>query len=135
MQYERTVAMPKRILLVDDDPDYLLAMRVRLERAGYEVRAAEGVAAAKAQLEQQRPDAAVIDLMMEETDGGFALCHYIKKLDAAIPVIMVSAVESETGLDFDAASPSERSWLKADAFLAKPVRFEQLQRELEKVTR
>ncbi|MBK9118661.1 MAG: response regulator [Phycisphaerales bacterium] len=125
--------MAKRILLVDDDSDYLLSMQVQLERAGYAVTTAEGVASAKAQMAALRPDAAIIDLMMEETDGGFALCYHIKKLDPAIPVIMVSAVESETGLEFDATAPGERSWLKADAFLAKPVRFEQLQRELERL--
>jgi len=125
--------MNKRILLVDDDPDYLLSMQMQLQGAGYEVVTANGTAEARTKLGEMRPDAAIVDLMMEETDGGFGLCHHIKRQDATIPVIMVSAVTSETGLDFDATTSEERSWIKADAFLAKPVRFEQLQRELERL--
>ncbi len=124
--------MSKRILLVDDDPDYLLSMEMQLKGAGYDVVTAEGVAAAKDKLATERPDAAIVDLMMEETDGGFALCHHIKRQDDSIPVIMVTAVTSETGLDFSAASGGS-SWVKADAMLAKPVRFEQLQRELDRL--
>ena len=127
--------MTKRILLVDDDPDYLLSMELQLKNAGYQVTTADGVADAKAWLEENRPDAAVVDLMMEDVDGGFSLCFYIKKKHPDLPVIMVSAVTSETGLDFGARTREERSWIKADAFLAKPVRFEQLQRELDRLTK
>ncbi len=125
--------MSKHVLLVDDDPDFVLSTQTLLESAGYEVTTAEGVAEAKARLSDWRPDVAVIDLMMEEVDGGFSLCHHIKRLDASIPVIMVTAVTSETGLDFGGASGGDRSWIKADALLAKPVRSEQLWRELDRL--
>ncbi|MGB9623816.1 MAG: response regulator [Phycisphaerae bacterium] len=122
--------MAKKILAVDDDPDYLAQLRIELEAAGYEVLAAESSAAAEEILRQQKPDLAICDLMMEHTDRGFTLCHHIKKLDPKIPVLLVTAVASETGMDFDAATSEERSWVKADAVLAKPVRFEQLRREI-----
>jgi CheY-like chemotaxis protein len=61
------------------------------------------------------------------------LCYRIKKQDPTIPVIMVTSVTSETGLDFDATTKEERSWIKADALLDKPVRFEQLQREMNRL--
>lgn len=125
--------MSKRILLVDDDQDFRLSTEMLLQGAGYEVVALPGVGAARTWLAENRPDAAVIDLMMEEDDGGFALCYQIKKLDSEIPVIMVSSVTSETGLDFGTRTEEQRSWIKADAFLAKPVRFEQLQAELQRV--
>lgn len=125
--------MSKRILLVDDDQDYLLSMQMQLQAAGYEVTTAPSVAEAKSQLTEAVPDAAIVDLMMEETDAGFALCYHIKKQAPALPVIMVSAVTSETGLNFDAGPDEGRGWVKADAFLAKPVRFEQLQRELNRL--
>lgn len=125
--------MSKRILLVDDDVDYRMTMELQLKSAGYDVVALPGAKEARTWLETERPDAAVLDLMMEETDAGFALCFDVKKRDASIPVILVSAVTSETGLDFHAGSSAERSWIKADAFLAKPVRFEQLQRELQRL--
>lgn len=125
--------MATRILLVDDDPDYLAQMQAQLEARGYEVAAADGSRAAEALLAEGRPDLAIVDLMMEHTDGGFSLCYRIKKLDPNIPVLLVTAVASETGLEFDAATNEERSWVKADAVLAKPVRFEQLEREIRRL--
>jgi CheY-like chemotaxis protein len=125
----------KTILLVDDDVDFLAQMRVQLEAAGYQVITAAGRGEALDLLksDDRKPDAAVVDLMMEEVDDGFALCHQIKRIDERIGVIMVTGVTSETGMAFDAATSEERSWVKADAVLAKPVRFEQLQRELGRV--
>ncbi len=125
--------MPKRILLVDDDIDFLTSMRAQLEAAGYEIVSAEGVAEAREKFAAGSFDAAIIDLMMEETDGGFALCYELKQKSPDMPVIMVSAVTSETGIRFGASSDEERAWIKADAFLAKPARFEQLQRELDRL--
>lgn len=122
-----------KILVVDDDVDLVLQLQVQLEGAGYEVWPAHSQAEAEELLGQQRPDLAVVDLMMEHSDGGFALCYHIKKLDASIPVVIVTAVRSETGLEFDAKTQEERSWVKADRVLAKPVRFAQLQREIEEL--
>lgn len=121
------------ILIVDDDEDFRAQTRMTLEASGYEVIEADGAEEAEELLRQSRPDLAVVDLMMEHVDGGFALCYHIKKLDESIPVVLVTGVARETGMDFDATTDEERSWVKADAFLAKPVRAEQLQREVRKL--
>jgi len=123
---------PKTILVVDDDDDYRFQTKVQLEAAGYRVLEADGRESAEQLLEQTTPDLALVDLMMEELDGGFTLCYHIKKRNPALPIILITAVTQETGLEFDAATTEERSWVKADAMLAKPVRFDQLQRELER---
>ncbi|MCD4665384.1 MAG: response regulator [Bacteroidales bacterium] len=123
----------KTILIVDDDLDYLAQMEVNLKQAGFNVITADSQARAEEILTGIRPDLAIVDLMMENMDGGFALSYHIKKMDKTIPVIIVSAVTSETGLEFDAATDEERSWVKADEFLAKPVRFEQLIREINRL--
>lgn len=123
------------ILLVDDDPDYLFQQRTVLEGAGYEVVAADGRGQAEEILRSVRPDLAILDLMMEEMDGGFTLCHRIKQVDPAIPVILITGVTRETGLEFDATTGEERSWIKADAILSKPTRFEQLKREIDRLMR
>lgn len=120
----------KTILLVDDDIDFLTLHRLQLEAAGYNVIVAEGQKPAEEVLARVRPDLAVVDLMLEQVDGGFALCYHIKRLAPKIPVILVTAVTSETSLEFDAATPEERSWVQADLMLTKPLRFEQLQREI-----
>jgi len=118
---------------VDDDSDYLAQLSARLKATGYEVTTADGVAAAKERIAEQKPDLAVVDLMMENFDDGFRLCHFLKKADPSIAVILVTAVASETGLDFDATTKEERSWIKADVVLDKPIRFEQLKREMERL--
>lgn len=125
--------MAKKVMAVDDDFDYLTQMQVQLQAAGYEVVTAENVAGAREVLEREHPDLAIVDLMMENVDDGFTLCHDIKQRNAAMPVILVTGVAGETGLDFDATTQEERSWIKADAVLDKPVRFEQLQREIERL--
>ena len=119
--------------MVDDDIDFLTQHRVYLESAGYRVVTAQGQRQAEELLKTTKPDLAMVDLMMEHVDGGFALCYHIKKMDPAIPVILVTAVSSETGLEFDASTKEERSWVKADVMLAKPVRFDQLKREIERL--
>jgi DNA-binding response OmpR family regulator len=125
-----TSAAPKTILVVDDDFDFAQQQKLQLENAGFNVLLADSQRKAEEMLSQIRPDLAVVDLMMEYKDSGFALCYHIKKKDPSIPVILVTAVTSETGLEFDAATEEERSWVKADAMLAKPLRFEQLLAEL-----
>jgi CheY-like chemotaxis protein len=121
------------VLLVDDDLDFLDQHKLLLQAKGFEVLTAESQAQAEELLKTARPDVAVLDLMLEHVDGGFALCYHIKKLDPKIPVILVTAVTSETSLALDAATPEERSWVKADVLLPKPIRFEQLLREINRL--
>jgi CheY-like chemotaxis protein len=121
------------VLLVDDDSDFLYQQRLQLQAAGYAVVAAEGKAKALEVLAAQRPDLAVLDVMMEEPDAGFTLCHAIRKRDPSIPIILVTSINSETGLDIAMATEEERSWIKADALLAKPIRFEQLKGEIDRL--
>jgi DNA-binding response OmpR family regulator len=121
-----TPADAKTILVVDDDFDFANQQKIHLEKAGFNVITADSQRGAEEILAKMRPDLAIVDLMMEYKDSGFALCYHIKKKDPSIPVILVTAVTNETGLEFDAATEEERSWVKADAMLAKPLRFEQL---------
>jgi two-component system, OmpR family, response regulator len=123
----------KTILVVDDDPDYRFSVRLYLEGAGYNVVEADNVEQAHAALDQGVPNLALVDLMMEEMDAGFSLCYYMKKRFPALPIIMISGVAGETNLEFDASTDEERSWVKADALLNKPIRFDQLKRELDRL--
>lgn len=121
------------VLLVDDDPDFLFQQKTQLEAAGFQVVTAAAGQDAEKVLGDRKPDLAVVDLMMENPDAGFTLCYHLRKLFPGTPVIVVSSVNSETGLDFDVATQEERSWIKADAFLPKPIRFEQLKREIDRL--
>lgn len=123
----------RKILLVDDDIDFLAQMQTRLKALQYEVITAEGQKEAETILADTKPDLAILDLMMEQVDGGFALAYHLKQKYPDVPVILCTAVASETGIEFDAATAEERAWIKADVFLPKPVRFEQLVREMERL--
>lgn len=125
--------MSKAILLVDDDPDYLMQTRLQLEAAGYTVHAVESAEEAETWLETNSVDLALVDLMMGTADAGFTLCHRLKQAHPDLPVVMVTAVAAETGLRFDTQSPGEKSWIKADAVLNKPIRVEQLEREMKRL--
>ena len=117
---------------MDDDADFLFQNRVQLEAAGLKVITAPGAGAAEKILADHKPDLAVVDLMMEHPDAGFTLCYHIRKRYPGTPVIVITSVTSETGLDFDVATEAERSWIQADAILPKPIRYEQLQREIDR---
>ena len=125
--------MGHSILVIDDDVDYLIQMRMQLEAAGHQVTTVESADAGRAELAKGRPDLVIVDLMLDEPDAGFALCYQVKRDDPTLPVIMVTAVSNATGMSFDADTDEERAWIKADALLTKPVRFEQLQREMDRL--
>jgi DNA-binding response OmpR family regulator len=124
--------LKKTVLLVDDDVDFLEQHRLFLESENFEVITAQSRSDAEELLKTMSPNLAILDLMMDETDDGFVLAYHIKKKDASIPVILVTAVTSETGLEFDTVG-NEGSWIKADAILPKPIRFEQLKREIHRL--
>jgi CheY-like chemotaxis protein len=122
-----------KILLVDDDEDFLFQHRIQLENAGYDVTTATTRAKAEEAIATCTPDLAILDLMMEQHDDGFVLSHHLKRAFPGLPVILVTAVTSETGLAFEPSSATERAWVGADAMLAKPIRFEQLRREIDRL--
>ncbi len=121
------------VLLVDDDEDFLIQEQSLLERAGFHVVPARNEQEAEQQLDAGPPDLAVLDLMMGTADAGFTLAHHIKRRWPDVPVIVVSSVHAQTGIDFDLSDPRRREWIRADAFLAKPIRFEQLQAEIDRL--
>ncbi len=123
----------RTVLLVDDDSDFLFQQKLQLEAAGFQVLTAAGQQQAEEILAQHRPDLAVVDLMMDNPDTGFTLCYRIRKKDPSIPVILVTSVNSDTGLEFDMGTDEERSWIRADALLSKPIRFEQLKGEIDRL--
>jgi CheY-like chemotaxis protein len=94
----------KRILVVDDDQDFLEQTSMVLQAAGYDVVTAAGQVEAEEALLSANPDLCVVDLMMENMDSGFVLCHTIKRLYPDAPVILLTAVRSCTGLDFQSQS-------------------------------
>ncbi len=122
-----------KILVVDDDPDMTEQLSVLLKAAGYDVTAAGGQAEAEEALMTLKPDLAIVDLIMEQQDSGFILCHEIKKLYPGTPVILLTSVKAATGISFAASTAEHQSWVKADRLLDKPIRAEQLKNEIQRL--
>jgi len=125
--------MKKTILIVDDDIDYLFQMRLKVEQFGFDVVTAEGQKEAEKILETLKPDLAILDLMMETDDSGFILAYKIKRKYPQVPIIIATAVTAETGMTFDMDTEKEQQWIKADLFLDKGIRADQLHREINKL--
>lgn len=123
----------KKILVVDDDTDYLFQMKVAIQEMGFDVVTAETQKEAEGIIEKMRPDLAILDLMMENQDTGFILCHKIKAKYPDVPIIIASAVTAETGMLFDVTTLDDQEWIKADLFLDKGIRMDQLHKEINKL--
>jgi CheY-like chemotaxis protein len=121
------------ILVADDDADILDQIRLALASEGYRLVEAETQQGAEEILLGLRPDLAILDLMMDEMDSGFVLCHQIKKLYPGTPVILLSAVTATTGLDFQPVTAEERAWVGADLVLHKPVVAERLRADVRRM--
>ncbi|HNW99453.1 MAG TPA: response regulator [Bacteroidales bacterium] len=120
----------KKVLIADDDPDFLTFLEVNTKLMGFEVKAVSSQKEAEILIGQYKPDLAIFDLMMENKDSGFILSHKLKKLYPDVPVIIATAVTAETGLVFGLNSPGERAWIKADRYIDKSLRPDQLQKEI-----
>ena len=127
------MTMTKKILVVDDDIDQLDHVAMILKAEGYDVIKAQGQKEGEDAILTTIPDLAILDLMMENMDSGFVLCHQIKRLYPDLPVILLTAVKSATGVDFSPKSSGAASWIKADIMLDKPVRPEQLRNEVKRL--
>jgi two-component system OmpR family response regulator len=112
--------MSRRIALVEDDPTIRQNYADALRRAGYEVAAFGGREEAARTLAARLPDLAIIDVGLgAEIDGGFALCRELRAASAQLPILFLSARDS----DFDVVSGLR---LGADDYLTKDVSLPQL---------
>src|SRR5258705_7400642 len=107
--------MPRRIAVVEDDPAIRTNYADALRKHGFEVLAFAARAEALAALRSRLPDLALIDIgLANDIDGGFALCRELRALSATLPIIFLSARDS----DFDIVAGLR---LGADDYLTKDI--------------
>lgn len=123
----------KLIMIVDDDPDYIEQLKIYVKSFGFDTILAHSQKEAEQIIETTKPDLLITDLMMEKEDSGFILSYKVKKLYPELPVIIATAVSSETGFVFETENSLERSWIKADKYMEKGIRPDQLHREIKKL--
>jgi CheY-like chemotaxis protein len=83
----------RRVLLVDDEQDFLEMLALALARRGFEVVAVDGGVTALAAARAQKFDLAITDFKMPDVDG-IELVRALKALDPALPVIVASGYVS-----------------------------------------
>lgn len=113
----------KRILLVDDEPDFVELISHRLQINGYEVMAVINGKEALNILEKERFDAVLLDIIMPQMDGLTTL-KLIRKRDKDLPVFMLTAYSDDQR--FKAANK-----LNASGFIVKTA---DLQKEISNIT-
>ena len=126
-----------KILMIDDDPDILLATQIPLEAKGYDFYTAHDGQEGLAKVKEIKPDLIILDVMMETATDGFQLS--LKLRDRApdseyapyrdIPILMLTAVHTTTPLRFQ---PDE-DYLPVDAFLDKSTSPDQLIAKVEEL--
>lgn len=123
-------AKPK-VLLVDDDEDYVEANRIVLEGDGYEVIAASSGEECLEKAKATAPDVIVLDIMMRTVGDGMYVAHDLRRDEATkdIPIIVVTAINAVPPYNL---WPDE-AWLPVDVFMEKPVLPGALLEEVRKI--
>ena len=99
--------MARRVAIVEDDFDQRENYRDALQKSGYEVDTYKNRPEALAGMQQKMPDLAILDIMLEnEMDGGFDLCRDLRALSPTLPIIFLTARDTDidrvSGLRLDA---------------------------------
>ena len=123
--------MAKKVLMIDDDPEFVEAITNVLDAKGYEVVSAsngkDGVEKAKA----ENPNIILLDVMMTTESEGFDVAREMQKDESAknIPVIILTGIRKAMSLPFG-FEPDE-TWLPVKEVLEKPVKPEVLLKAIE----
>jgi len=111
------------VMFVDDNTAFLEVVEPVIQAQGYRVLCCTGPAEALARMRIEPPHVVIADVMMAGLDSGFSLARQMKEDPqlAGIPVIIVTAISSRRGFNFNPRTPEELAAMNADAFLGKPV--------------
>lgn len=116
-----------RILIVDDEPNLVLALELLMKKQGYEIETADDGEKAVEAVERFRPDLILLDVMMPKVDG-YEVCQRIRANPAhrGVTIVMLTAkgreVEREKGLA-----------LGADLYITKPFSTREVVRQVKEI--
>ena len=115
--------MTKKILLIDDEMDFITVMQLRLQANGYTVITAYTGEEALRKIKEEKPDALLLDIMLPGEDG-LSILKKIRQENQNIPVFMMTAFSNEERY-------SVANKLNASGFILKTS---ELQKEVQKIT-
>lgn len=130
------MASKGKILIVDDDPDFVKTTKMILLADGYEVQVASDGKQGLEKIKEIQPNLVMLDVMMESIFEGFSLLGTLRTAPEyedyrSIPILMVSSVRSDTGSRFSFSDEEDMGDIpEPDDYMDKPLKPKQL---LEKV--
>ena len=112
---------PSKIVIIDDNPDFLFTMETFLTRNGFNVKTASDGTTGFELIQKHRPDLVMLDVMMEAMYSGFEVCRLVRNDPdlKTTPIIGISGMADEIGAKFD--NYEDREYFTPDAFFDKPV--------------
>lgn len=113
----------RKVLIVDDEPDFVTLLAARLEANHYEVVTAQDGKEGLQKIRQERPDVVLLDIMLPKMDG-LQVLRAIRRTSKRLPVFMITAFA-----DPDRFSRAKR--LEASGFL---VKSEDMDQEIRNIT-
>ena len=122
-----------KILLVDDDPDFVKITRTVLQSKDHEVKTAANGQQALAAMRAEKPDVVLLDIMMSYILDGVDVTHEMVADEDLkdIPVIMVTSLASTPDAD---VFPTDEH-VSVDGWMSKPIKPEELLAEIDRVTK
>ena len=119
-----------KVLLIDDDVDFVEVNKTLLEAKDHEVVCAHNGQEGREKARAEKPDVIVLDVMMEKKTSGFEVARDLRADETTknIPIIMLTAVNQEVPWKFGA----DEMWLPVDEFIEKPVKPDRLLAAVEK---
>jgi len=118
-QTEPKTTSPKRVLLVDDDPEIIEAIRYALESRGYKIFIARDGNQGLALAESEDPDLVILDMMMPKRSGFLVLEKLRRTRAVPVRVIMITANEGSRHKAY-------AEMLGVDDYLRKPFAMDKL---------
>ncbi len=117
----------QKILIIDDDPDIVEAMRMPLEANSYSVITASNGKEGLKRAKEEIPDLIILDVMMETDTEGFHVAYELRdegpdseyKDCRNIPILMITAISQQKGMNF--SPKKDDTFLPVDDFIEKPV--------------
>jgi len=125
--------MEKKILLVDDEVDFVEITKVALENKGYQVVVAYDGKEALNMVQKEKPDLIILDVMMATKTEGFDVSREIRKQKEFqnTPIIMLTAIRER--MDVKWKIQPDKDWLPVTEFMEKPIPPEKLIEKIEEM--
>ena len=123
-----------KIVVVDDDRDIRDSLQIILEGKDYSVVTAANKSDGLETIRAEKPDLAILDVMMETYEDGFEMSRELKKDPdfKDMPILMLTGIRKETGIDFKSTA-GDPEWCPVDEFLEKPIEPATLISKVEKL--